>query len=144
MARQTSPGPLAFRPGIAIGRPLLLDTIVAAIPTYAVESATDVTREIARLRSAIATAVEEFDNRIDRLRASLQADRAGDFRCSTNDLRRSDHPQGGPGKNPGATPERGGRMAYRSFLATRPTRKKRTIPTFGLGRRTSAKWNEPF
>ena len=32
----------------------------------------------------------------------------------------------------------------RSFLATRPTRKRRTIPTFGLEQRTSGKWNEPF
>jgi multiphosphoryl transfer protein len=66
--------PFGVSPGIAIGRPLLLETIVASVPTYTVESAPDVTREIAGLRSAIATAIEEFDKRINRLRPSLQAD----------------------------------------------------------------------
>ncbi len=58
-------------PGIAIGRPLLLDTVVAAIPTYAVQSAAEVKREIERLNSAITAATAEFDDRIARLRASL-------------------------------------------------------------------------
>jgi multiphosphoryl transfer protein len=63
--------PFGVSRGIAIGRPLLLDTIVAAIPSYAVESAPDCTREIAGLHSAIATAIDEFDSRIGRLRPSL-------------------------------------------------------------------------
>ena len=66
--------PFGVSPGIAIGRPLLLETVVTAIPTYAVNSPQDVTREVAGLRSAIETAVKEFDNRINRLRPSLQAD----------------------------------------------------------------------
>jgi phosphoenolpyruvate-protein phosphotransferase/dihydroxyacetone kinase phosphotransfer subunit len=57
--------------GIAIGRPLLLDTIVISMPTYTVESAPDIAREVAKLRSAIAAAMAEFDSRIDRLKASL-------------------------------------------------------------------------
>ncbi len=66
--------PFSVSPGIAVGRPLLLETIVASIPNYAIESAQDVTREIGGLHSAVATALEEFDNRINRLRPSLQAD----------------------------------------------------------------------
>jgi phosphoenolpyruvate-protein phosphotransferase/dihydroxyacetone kinase phosphotransfer subunit len=64
--------PFGVSRGIAIGRPLLLDTIAAAIPSYTLESAPDLTREIARLHSAIATAIAEFDRRINRLRPSLQ------------------------------------------------------------------------
>jgi multiphosphoryl transfer protein len=66
--------PFGVSPGIAIGRPLLLESIVAPIPTYTVESAPEVTREMARLRSAIGIALEEFDSRINRLRPSLGAD----------------------------------------------------------------------
>jgi multiphosphoryl transfer protein len=63
--------PFGVSRGIAIGRPLLLDAIVASVPTYTVESAPDITREVERLRSAVAAAIAEFDRRIDRLRASL-------------------------------------------------------------------------
>ena len=72
-ARDTSQ-PFGVSPGIAIGRPLLLETVVPSVPAYTVESAPDVAREIAGLRSAIATAIEEFDKRINRLRPSLNAD----------------------------------------------------------------------
>ncbi len=72
-ARDTSQ-PFGVSPGIAIGRPLLLETVVPSVPAYTVESAPDVAREIAGLRAAIATAIEEFDRRINRLRPSLNAD----------------------------------------------------------------------
>ena len=64
--------PFAVSRGIAIGRPLLLETIVTSVPTHIVESAPDIAREVARLRSAVAAAVAEFDSRINRLRASLE------------------------------------------------------------------------
>ena len=70
-ARQTSPSLLLFRAGSRSVVLFCWTTIVASIPTYTVESAPDITREIARLRSAVAAAVAEFDDRIDRLRASL-------------------------------------------------------------------------
>jgi len=73
VARDTSQ-PFGVSPGIAIGRPLLFETIVASVPAYTVESAPDVAREIAGLRAAIATAIAEFDSRINRLRPSLNAD----------------------------------------------------------------------
>jgi multiphosphoryl transfer protein len=57
--------------GIAIGRPLRLDTIVASVPRYRLESAHDIAHEVAKLRSAVASAIAEFDTRIDRLRTSL-------------------------------------------------------------------------
>ena len=63
--------PFGVSPGIAIGRPLFLDTVTAAIPSYTVDSAPDLTREIAALHSAIATAIDEFDLRINRLKPSL-------------------------------------------------------------------------
>jgi phosphoenolpyruvate-protein phosphotransferase/dihydroxyacetone kinase phosphotransfer subunit len=63
--------PFAVSPGVAIGRPLLLDTVVPPIPTYAVVSAPEIAREVEKLRSAVAAALAEFDRRIDRLRASL-------------------------------------------------------------------------
>ncbi len=63
--------PFGVSRGIAIGRPLLLDAIVASVPTYTVESAPDIKREVEKLRSAVAAAIAEFDRRIDRLRASL-------------------------------------------------------------------------
>ncbi len=72
-ARDTSQ-PFGVSPGIAIGRPLLLETVVPSIPAYTVESAPDVAREIEGLRAAIATAIGEFDKRINRLRPSLNAD----------------------------------------------------------------------
>ena len=72
-ARDTSQ-PFGVSPGIAIGRPLLLETVVPSVPAYTVESAPDVAREIEGLRAAIATAIEEFDKRINRLRPSLNAD----------------------------------------------------------------------
>jgi phosphoenolpyruvate-protein phosphotransferase/dihydroxyacetone kinase phosphotransfer subunit len=72
-ARDTSQ-PFGVSPGIAIGRPLLLEAVVPSVPAYTVESAPDVAREIAELRAAIATAIEEFDRRINRLRPSLNAD----------------------------------------------------------------------
>jgi phosphoenolpyruvate-protein phosphotransferase/dihydroxyacetone kinase phosphotransfer subunit len=63
--------PFGVSRGIAIGHPLQLETLVTSVPTYTVESAPDITLEVAKLRSAIAAAITEFDNRIDRLRASL-------------------------------------------------------------------------
>jgi multiphosphoryl transfer protein len=63
--------PFGVSRGIAIGHPVLLDTIVTPVPTYTVESAPDIAREVAKLRSAIAAAMAEFDSRIDRLKASL-------------------------------------------------------------------------
>jgi phosphoenolpyruvate-protein phosphotransferase/dihydroxyacetone kinase phosphotransfer subunit len=72
-ARDTSQ-PFGVSPGTAIGRPLLLETVIPAVPAYTVESAPDVAREIARLRAAVATAIEEFEKRINRLRPSLNAD----------------------------------------------------------------------
>jgi phosphocarrier protein FPr len=59
-------------PGIAIGRPVLLDAIVPLIPTYTVQSASDIAREGEKLRAAVAEAIAAFDDRIDRLRASLE------------------------------------------------------------------------
>jgi phosphoenolpyruvate-protein phosphotransferase/dihydroxyacetone kinase phosphotransfer subunit len=64
--------PFAVSRGIAIGRPLLLETIVTSVPTHTVESAPDIAREVARLRAAVGAAVAEFDSRINRLRASLE------------------------------------------------------------------------
>jgi phosphoenolpyruvate-protein phosphotransferase/dihydroxyacetone kinase phosphotransfer subunit len=64
--------PFGVSRGIAIGRPILLDTIVSSVPTYTVQSGSDVTREVGKLRSAVAEAIAEFDGRIARLRASLQ------------------------------------------------------------------------
>ncbi len=64
--------PFGVSRGIAIGRPVLLDTIVSSVPTYTVQSGSDVTREVGKLRSAVAEAIAEFDGRIERLRASLQ------------------------------------------------------------------------
>jgi phosphoenolpyruvate-protein phosphotransferase len=58
--------------GIAIGRPVLLDEIGTSLPTYTVESTPDIAREVEKLRAAVATAIAEFDGRIDRLRASLR------------------------------------------------------------------------
>jgi phosphoenolpyruvate-protein phosphotransferase len=72
-ARDTSQ-PFGVSSGTAIGRPLLLETVIPAVPAYTVESAPDVAREITGLRAAIATAIEEFDRRINRLRPSLNAD----------------------------------------------------------------------
>jgi multiphosphoryl transfer protein len=63
--------PFGVSRGIAIGHPLLLETIVAPVPTYTVETAPDIAREVAKLRSAIAAAMAEFDRRIDRIKASL-------------------------------------------------------------------------
>ena len=63
--------PFAVSRGIAIGRPLLLDAIVAPIPTYAVEQAADIAREVEKLRSAVTASIAEFDSRIERLRSSL-------------------------------------------------------------------------
>jgi multiphosphoryl transfer protein len=63
--------PFGVSRGIAIGRPLLLETIVASVPKYTLEFAPDITREVARLRSAVASAITEFDTRIERLKGSL-------------------------------------------------------------------------
>jgi multiphosphoryl transfer protein len=57
--------------GIAIGRPLRLDTIVASVSRHTLESPPEIAREVARLRSAVVSAIAEFDTRIDRLRTSL-------------------------------------------------------------------------
>jgi multiphosphoryl transfer protein len=59
-------------PGIAIGRPVLLEAIVPSLPTYIVQSASDIAREGEKLRAAVAEAIAAFDDRIDRLRASLE------------------------------------------------------------------------
>jgi multiphosphoryl transfer protein len=64
--------PFGVSRGIAIGRPVLLDTIVGSVPTYTVQSAPEISREVGKLRSAIADAIAEFDGRVERLGASLQ------------------------------------------------------------------------
>jgi multiphosphoryl transfer protein len=64
--------PFGVSRGIAIGRPVLLDTIASSAPTYTVESGSDIAQEVEKLRSAVAEAIAEFDGRIERLRASLQ------------------------------------------------------------------------
>jgi phosphoenolpyruvate-protein phosphotransferase/dihydroxyacetone kinase phosphotransfer subunit len=64
--------PFGVSRGIAIGRPVLLETIVNAVPTYTTQSGSDITREVGKLRSAVAEAIAEFDGRIERLRASIQ------------------------------------------------------------------------
>ena len=58
--------------GIAIGRPVLLDTIVPSVPTYTLAPGPEIKREVEKLRAAVAAAIAEFDGRIERLRASLQ------------------------------------------------------------------------
>ena len=63
--------PFGVSRGIAIGRPVLLDAIVTSVPTYRVESVSDISREVEKLRAALAEAIGAFDNRIDRLKASL-------------------------------------------------------------------------
>jgi multiphosphoryl transfer protein len=64
--------PFAVSRGIVIGRPVLQETIVSAVPTYTTQSGSDIAREVGKLRSAVAEAIAEFDGRIERLRASLQ------------------------------------------------------------------------
>src|SRR6202020_1595194 len=63
--------PFGVSRGIAIGRPLRLDTIVASVPKYTLELPTEIAREVASLRAAVASAIAEFDARVDRLRTSL-------------------------------------------------------------------------
>ena len=63
--------PFGVSRGIAIGRPLRLDSIVASVPKYTLELPTEIAREVASLRSAVASAMAEFDARVDRLRTSL-------------------------------------------------------------------------
>ena len=65
--------------GIAIGRPLLLESIAPAIPARKVESEEDASREFAQLKTAISTAAQEFDARIERLRPTLRDDHLGVF-----------------------------------------------------------------
>jgi multiphosphoryl transfer protein len=57
--------------GIAVGRPLLFDLIGASIPADTLETPMDIEREMAKLRSALAASVAEFDRRIHRLRSLL-------------------------------------------------------------------------
>jgi multiphosphoryl transfer protein len=64
--------PFGVSRGIAIGRPLLLDTIEASVPSYLVHSAAEIAQEAENLRSSVTAAIAEFDTRIDRLRASLR------------------------------------------------------------------------
>jgi multiphosphoryl transfer protein len=64
--------PFGVSRGIAIGRPVLLDNIVSSVPTYTAESGPDMTREVGKLRSAVAEGIAEFDGRVERLRTSLQ------------------------------------------------------------------------
>ncbi len=65
--------------GIAVGRPLFLDSIAPVIPTRKVESEADAARETERLRAAISAATEQFDIRIERLRPTLRDDHLGVF-----------------------------------------------------------------
>ncbi|MBV9644452.1 MAG: phosphoenolpyruvate--protein phosphotransferase [Verrucomicrobia bacterium] len=64
--------PFGASGGIAVGRPVLLDRIVYSVPTYMVESTSDIEREIEKLGSAVAAAIAEFDCRIDRLKKLLR------------------------------------------------------------------------
>src|SRR5262245_15666729 len=52
--------------GIAIGRPLFLDSVPAELPTYTVETDSEVASEISRLRSALNASAAEFNARISR------------------------------------------------------------------------------
>jgi phosphocarrier protein FPr len=56
--------------GIAIGRPLFLDSVPAELPTYTVQTDSEVASEISRLRSALNASAAEFNARISRLQAS--------------------------------------------------------------------------
>jgi phosphocarrier protein FPr len=57
--------------GIAIGRPLLLSFVPAQLPTYKVQTESEVASEISRLRSALTASAVEFDARISRVQGSL-------------------------------------------------------------------------
>jgi multiphosphoryl transfer protein len=57
---------------IAIGRPLLRDAVEFTIPQEKLETGADAEREIGHLKTAIEQATTEFDNRINRLRDTLQ------------------------------------------------------------------------
>ena len=57
--------------GIAIGRPLLLASLPAQLPTYKVQTDSEVASEISRLRSALTASASEFDARISRIQGSL-------------------------------------------------------------------------
>jgi multiphosphoryl transfer protein len=58
--------------GIAVGRPLFRDTMEFTIPKENLETRADAKREVVRLQTAIERAASEFDNRISRLRNTLQ------------------------------------------------------------------------
>ena len=57
--------------GIAIGRPVFLASIPVTLPTYAIQTDSEVASEISRLRSALTASAAEFDARISRLQGSL-------------------------------------------------------------------------
>jgi len=57
--------------GIAIGRPVFLASIPVTLPTYAIQTDSEVAAEISRLRSALTASAAEFDARISRLQGSL-------------------------------------------------------------------------
>jgi multiphosphoryl transfer protein len=58
--------------GIAVGRPLFRDSMEFTIPKDKLETGADAEREVARLQTAIEQGASEFDNRISRLRSTLQ------------------------------------------------------------------------
>jgi multiphosphoryl transfer protein len=63
--------PFGISGGTAVGRPFLLDAIPVTIPSYTVESAPDIAREVGKLRSAIAAAIADFDKQAKRLTGTL-------------------------------------------------------------------------
>ena len=71
--------PFPVSPGIAIGKPELLERPMPVLPTYRADTPDAIEVEIAKLNDALAGATKEFDQRIDRLRSSLGADELGMF-----------------------------------------------------------------
>jgi dihydroxyacetone kinase phosphotransfer subunit len=58
--------------GIAIGHPAFFASIPAEIPTYKVQTDSEIASEISRLHLALDASTEDFDARVSRLRSSLQ------------------------------------------------------------------------
>src|SRR6516225_4053649 len=68
---QKESGIFGVSQGIAIGRPLLLASLPAQLPTYKVQTDSEVASEISRLRSALTASASGFDARISRIQGSL-------------------------------------------------------------------------
>jgi phosphoenolpyruvate-protein phosphotransferase/dihydroxyacetone kinase phosphotransfer subunit len=71
--------PFPVSPGIAIGKPEILERPMPTLPTYRADTPAKVEEEIASLDRALSGARKEFGQRIDRLRSSLGADEIGMF-----------------------------------------------------------------